>query len=368
MKKVSVVGAGNGGMTAAYHFAKKGYSVCIYDSREFDVQIKAIKNNGGIKALEKAHDCPMILGGFETDITATTDEKIVAEFSDLIVIICPSFAQQLLFEKILPYLKNNQKIILMPGNYAGLVLDKVVSDKRKGLDLTFIDAISIPWATRIEKPGEITIMGIKQFLPVSIFPKKKQTNELIDQLNDLLPIPIEVLDNPLIAGLENINFGGHPLLTVLNMGLLENFDGDFCYYRDCCSKATSNACAVMDKERISVGEAFGFKLRTELEAMNILYDDNCKTVYEFNRASSTHSKINKAPNSSKARYITEDVPYLMVPCYELACLAGIKVPIIESCINLANAYNGDDYFENGRTLEKMGLNNLSIEEILNKFK
>lgn len=123
----------------------------------------------------------------------------------------------------------------------------------------------------------------------------------------------------------------------------------------------------MDLERLSVGKAYNFKLRTELEAMNALYASNYETVYEFNRASTTHVKISSSPNSSKARYITEDVPYLLVPCYEFAKKAGIKVPIVESCIHIASAYNDEDYFATGRTLEKMGLADLTVEEIRSYF-
>ncbi|WP_373897842.1 NAD/NADP octopine/nopaline dehydrogenase family protein [Haloimpatiens sp. FM7315] len=363
MKKVTVVGAGNGGMTAAYHFAKKGYEVCLYDSKEFNTQINAVNASGGVKALETAHGCKMLFPDFEKNIYGTTDENTAATFSNILVMICPSFAQEILFNNLLKYLKNGQEIILMPGNYGGLVLSNIVKEKRPELNLTFIDAISIPWATRIEEPGIITIMGIKEFIPMSIYPKTKATKELIANLNELMPIPVEILDNPLIAGLENINFGGHPLITTVNIGLLENFSGDFNYYRDCCSPATANACKVLDQERLSVGTALGYKLRTELEAMNALYACNYKTVYDFNRASVTHGKINKGPDSSKSRYISEDVPYLFVPCYELAKLAGLKVPIIEAIINLANAYNETNYFKLGRTLEKMGLGGLNLKEI-----
>lgn len=205
-------------------------------------------------------------------------------------------------------------------------------------------------------------MGIKEFLPLSIFPRTN-SDELCSMLQEIMPIPIEILDNPLVAGLENINFGGHPLLTTLNMGLLENFNGEFNYYKDCCSPATAKAAAKMDLERLSVGKALGLNLRTELDAMNALYACDEKSVYDFNRKSTTHGKINNSPNTSQARYITEDVPYLLVPCYELAKACNIEVPIIQSCIVIASAYNDEDYFKTGRTLEKMGFKDCTKEEI-----
>lgn len=91
------------------------------------------------------------------------------------------------------------------------------------------------------------------------------------------------------------------------------------------------------------------------------------SVYDFNRKSSAHGKINSAPDSSRARYITEDVPYVLVPCYQLAQLCGIDTPLIRSCITLASAYNDEDYFSTGRTLEKMGLGRFEPEELVEKF-
>lgn len=368
MNKVSIIGAGNGGLTAAYHLTKRGNSVCLYDSPKFDTQIKAIVEKGGIEALEEEHGSKMILPGYEKITKATTDIKEAMSFANVIVMICPSFAQEIFFEQMLPHLRNGQIIILMPGNYGGLVLNKMKKQSAQAdIDITFVDAISIPWACRIVEPGVLTIMGIKKFLSVSIFPGKNATEEVKNCIQETLPIEVEFLPNPLMAGLENINFGGHPLLTTLNMGILENFEGNFNYYKDCCSKATANAAAKMDEERLSIGQAFGLPLRTELEAMNALYDSNYSSVYEFNRASTTHVKINSAPNSSSNRYITEDVPYLLVPCYELAKVANLKVPIVESCIHIASAYNNTDYFESGRTLEKMGLGDYTKQEIINYF-
>lgn len=369
MSKVTVIGAGNGGVTAAYHFSVKGHSVCIYDDPHFDVQINAIHENGGIKALEKDGDTTFCFPGFAHIEKATTDIKEAMEFSDIFVMVCPSFAQEVLFKEMMPYLKDGMTILLMPGNYGGLVLKRVLKENGKeNMDITFADSISIPWACRITEPGVISIMGIKEFLPVSIM-NRKNREDIKEKLNDILPIPVEVLDNPVVAGLENINFGGHPLLTTLNIGLLENFNGEFNYYGDCCSVSTARAAAKMDKERLSVGRELGIKLRTELEAMNALYASNCETVYEFNRGSVTHGKIHNAPASAKSRYITEDVPYLLVPCYELATKLGLKVPIVESCIHIASAYNDTDYFETGRTLAKMGFEEgLTKEQFIEKFR
>lgn len=365
MMRVTVIGAGNGGLTAAYVLASSGNEVCIYDSPQFPAQVNAIKEKGGITALSEDNGAKMLFPGFEEISLATTDIEKAMEFSDTFMMVCPSFAQEIMFSTMLPYIKDGMKIFIVPGNYGGLVLNKMVqnSDKR-GTDITFIDTISLPWATRAVDAGVISIMGAKEFMPLSIFPKVKQTEDMIKFVKEIFPIPVEILDNPVVAALENINFGAHPLFTILNMGLLENFEGGYNFYRDCCSPSIAKVEDILDRERLTVGESLHLHLRTELQAMNALYASDCSSIYEFNRGSSAHGKIKNAPANAKTRYITEDIPYLFVPFCELAKICGVEVPAAEALITLANIYNDEDYRKTGRTLDKMGFNHWTKNEIL----
>ncbi len=363
-KRVSIIGSGNAGLTAAYHFSLNGAEVCLYGAAGFDQPLKDIEDKGGIEALSELNSVKLAFAGFQKITKITRDLKEAIDFADILILPVPSFAQEPLFANMLPYLKNGQIVMLMPGNYGSLVLNKMKKDQGyTDLDITFVDAISIPWATRICGPAELAILGMKEFLPVAALPASR-TQGAIAKLQPIFPLKLEAIQNVIAAGLENINYGGHPLLTTLNMGLLENFGGKFNYYKDCCSIATARAAAKMEEERQAIGKALGLNLRTELEMMNALYAMDCKTVYEVNRTSETHGKLNSAPDSSTHRYITEDAAYLLVPCYEFGKLLGVETTIITSCLHIDNAYNDTNYFETGRTLFKMGLAGMSVAEMM----
>ena len=364
MKKITIIGAGNGGVTASYHFSREGHDVCLYDNRDFSVQIDAIKKNKGIRALESRHETAMFIHGFEKIKLATNSIEEAIEFSNYLFMIVPSFAQEIMFRAMLPYLTDKHTLISMPGNYASLVLDKIKKEEGyDDLDLTYVDTMTIPWACRLFNPGEVGVMGIKQFIYAGVYPHSR-TESTLSNINKFFPIPVSPLENVIASGLENINFGGHPLITTLNMGLLENFKGRFNYYSDCISPATDRVSTKMESERQKIGKGLNLRLKSELDMMNFLYNSNAGSVYEFNKTSVTHGKIHSAPDSSYSRYITEDVPNILVPCFGFAKLLGIKVPIIESCIHIASAFNGTDYFNEGRTLEKMGLGNMTKDQIL----
>ncbi len=360
MKRVGIIGGGNAGMSAAYHFSKIGNKVCLYDTEAFSTNLKAIEKNGGyIEAIKEVDGLELQIPGKEKIDKVTTDIKELMSYSKIIIMIVPSFAQEIVFDKIYPYI-DGHILVSIPGNFGSLVFNKTMI--AKGIkDITMVDAISAPWACRVEPNARVQIHGVKTHVPCGVFPSIK-TDEVLKTLNELFPVKLTKLDNTVVAGMENINFGGHPLLSTLSMGIMENFGGEFNYYKDACSPATSRAVIVMEKERLAVGKALGSKLVPELEIMNSLYNMNCKTVFEFNRGSTSHSKIG-APTSSKHRYITEDVPFLVVPIYSLGKLLGVDTPMMFSNITIAGAYNDINYFEEGRNLEKMGINHMNKEDL-----
>jgi opine dehydrogenase len=364
--RLTVIGSGNAGLAAAYHLGLHGTDVCLYGAPGFDEPLSHIRDRDGVTALETLEGDTLAFPGFQPVALLTNSIAEAVAYADVLILPVPSYAQEILFKQMLPYLRDGQILFLMPGNYGSLVLTKIKNEEGyRDLDVTFLDAISIPWACRITGEAEIAIFGMKKYLPVAALPGRR-TLEVIEQLEKMMPLPLTPLENVLAAGLDNINFGGHPLMTVLNIGLLENFGGKFDYYRDCCSPATARAVAAMEEERMEVGRALELHLVPELEAMNRLYSLDCRSVYELNRSSTTHGAIHSAPDSSQHRYIIEDVPYLLVPCHELGKLAGVPTPVVDACIRLAGTFNETDYLATGRTLEKMGLKNLTIPEIRKK--
>ena len=363
-KRISIIGSGNAGMTAAYHLSKHGSDVCLYDAQGFHEHLDHVRLRCGIRALEEFEGDKLLFGGFEPIQLVTSSIEEAVNFADVLLMPVPSYAQEILFESMIPYLKHGQIIALLPGNYGSLVLNQLLIKRGyQHLELTFVDAISIPWACRIVGDAEIAILGIKQFLPVAVFPNDKG-HATIDLLQPFFPIPLRLLENVIVAGLGNINFGAHPVYTILNMGILENFDGKFSFYHDCCSEATASVAEVLDQERLAVGRALGFRLPSDLDVMNALYGKNESNIVDFNRNSDTHKKIRSAPSSPTHRYISEDVPFLLVPCLEFARLGGVETPILEALTNLAGVFNHINYVQEGRTLQSMGLETMKIDEIV----
>ena len=60
------------------------------------------------------------------------------------------------------------------------------------------------------------------------------------------------------------------------------------------------------------------------------------------------------PTTLDSRYVTEDVPFGLVPTIRLAALAGVPVPLHESGVRLMSALYGRDFAAENDILPQLG--------------
>ncbi len=72
----------------------------------------------------------------------------------------------------------------------------------------------------------------------------------------------------------------------------------------------------------------------------------------------------KGPSNFSHRYITEDVPFGLVPTSSLGDLLGVPTPTMKAIIQFASIINDVDYWREGNTAEKMGLKGMTAEQIV----
>jgi opine dehydrogenase len=70
-----------------------------------------------------------------------------------------------------------------------------------------------------------------------------------------------------------------------------------------------------------------------------------------------------APRTLHHRYLFEDVPMSLVPMVALGQRYGVSVRGMDSIIRLACFVHRTDYWRQGRTLDKMGIEQWSVSEL-----
>ena len=120
----------------------------------------------------------------------------------------------------------------------------------------------------------------------------------------------------------------------------------------------------LDAERVAVARAFGVDVPTVREWLARTYGLEGPALYPLiQRLHAEVFKDSPAPDRLDARYITEDVPYGLVPLAEFGRLARVPTPIAHALTVVASAALGRDFARDGRTLARMGLEGRSLDAI-----
>ena len=154
----------------------------------------------------------------------------------------------------------------------------------------------------------------------------------------------------------------HPALTILNAGRIESTGGDFQFYIDGATPSVARVLEVLDRERVTVAAAVGIRARTAQEWLKMAYDATGADLYEAIHNQSGYYGIN-APPTLNHRYVFEDVPMSLVPLATLGQRYGVSVQGMDAIIRLACIIHRTDYWRRGRTLDKLGIEGLSVTEL-----
>ncbi|MCS7178973.1 MAG: NAD/NADP octopine/nopaline dehydrogenase family protein [Anaerolineae bacterium] len=353
--RYTVIGAGHGGKAMAAHLALMGFSVTLYNRTPEN--IAAIKARGGIE-LESFEGGPR---GFARLANVTSDMAEALAEADIVMVVVPSTAHADIARVAAPHLRDGQIIVLNPGRTGGaLEFVKVLRDGDCTADVTVAEAETLIYASRSEGPAQARIFGIKEAVPVAALPATR-TRRVLEALAPAYPQFIDGV-SVLHTGLNNMGAIFHPALTLLNAGRIESTGGDFQFYIEGVTPSVARVLEVLDRERVTVAAALGIRARTALEWLKMAYDASGADLYEAIHNQPGYYGI-KAPPTLNHRYITEDVPASLVPIAALGEQYGVSVRAMESIIRLACIVHRTDYWRRGRTLERMGIEAMSVSEL-----
>ena len=354
-KHYTVIGAGHGGKAMAAHLAMMGYPVTLYN-RTAD-HVSAIKKRGGID-LESQDGS---LKGFCKLAKVTSNISEALEKAAVIMVVVPSSTHADIARSCAPYLKSGQVVLLHPGRTCGAIeFHRVLKAEKCRADITIAEAETFIYASRSDGPAEARIFRIKEAVPLAALPSLR--NQLVlDTIQDAYPQYIDG-GNVLQTGLNNMGAIFHPALTILNSGWIESTHGDYQFYIDGVTPSVARVLESLDRERVTVASALGIRARTAMEWLKLAYDTTGEDLHDAIHNQPGYYGI-KAPPTLNHRYLFEDVPMSLVPIASLGKRYGVSVQGMDAIIKLSSVIHRTDYWRRGRTIDKLGIDNLSVGEL-----
>lgn len=347
----SVLGAGNGGIAMAGYLAKSGFTVNLYN-RTLEKIMPLIENP------------TIVLTGEEEGIgvlnKVSSNVGEVIKDADIIMVTIPAMGHNYIAKEMAPHLKDGQIIVLNPGRTGGAL--EVYSTIRKcgcDKDIVVAEAQTFIYACRATSPNSAHIFKVKNEVSLACIPAIR-TDEVISMLYSAYP-QFKPARDVIETSLNNYGAIFHPAPTLLNSGHIER-GAPFEYYKEGITPSIGKFLEKMDEERIKIANIINTKTISAKEWLYESYGASGECLYDAIQNNPGYNGL-VAPKGLNIRYIYEDVPYSLVPMSSIAKMFNLETPYIDSIISLAILMTGQDFWNNGRTVERLGLDGLSIDEI-----
>ncbi|MFO7534232.1 MAG: NAD/NADP octopine/nopaline dehydrogenase family protein [Kiritimatiellia bacterium] len=347
-----VVGAGHGGLAMAGHLGLMGFPVRLYNRT--GENLHAVRWHGGIRVSGEVE-------GFGPVQTASSSMAEAIDGADILMVVVPATAHRFVAEKMARALRPGQMIVLNPGRTGGaLAFRHALMAQNVHVPVLIGETSTFLYASRALSRSEARIFRIKNTvrfatLPAYLIP------EALPALRWAFP-QFAAGDSVLSTGMENIGAIFHPALTLLNAGRIESTKGDFDYYIEGITPSVARALERLDAERVAVAAGLGVHAVSARDWLYLTYGSSGADLYEAIQNTSAYRGI-RAPATIMHRYVTEDVPMSLVPFASLGRMLGVPMPMTEMVIDLANAMHETDYWADGRTVSKMGIEGMSVKQI-----
>jgi opine dehydrogenase len=349
--KFAVLGAGHGGLAMAGHLALMGFEVNLFNRSE--ERLWGVKATGGIRLEGEVE-------GFGEIKLATSNIEEAIKGVDFVMVVVPATAHCFMAEHCAPYLKDGQIVILHPGRtFGALEFKQIVRKKNPNVNVIIAETQTFIYASRVLGPGHAKIFRIKNSIPVA----SVRAHKIPEVLKRLRPAYSQFVpgDNIFKTSFDNIGAVFHPAISILNSGWIEDLS-EFQFYVQGITRSVANVLEKVDKERVNVAEALGIRAISAREWLFLAYGAIGKTLFDAVHSNPGYRGI-MAPTNLNMRYITEDVPQSLVPIASVGRKFGVNTPVINSLIELASSIIETDFWETGRTVEKLGISDMSLKEL-----
>jgi len=354
-RTIAIVGAGNGGKTAAADLALQGLRVHLTDLPEFAGNLQPLLGpDPRLHAEGALEGCASL-----ALVTPRLDEAV--RDADLVMVCCQALAHDRLARDLAPLLTSRQVLVLNPGSTGGaLHMARVFRELGKRDVPPLVEFSTLTYGCRAH--GNRVSCAVKVARVVyGVFPALA-TERVAPMLEPLFPGLVRgrhVLD----AGLNNANPVIHPPITLLNGARFENEGEKMRFYRDGVSPSVARLIAALDGERMALLRALGCPAQSDpLTSVQQGYAESTDYLRCY-REGSGFGEF-RSPGTLDHRYLHEDVGMGLVLYCGLGEQLGVATPASRAFVAFGGLVAGVDYTARGaRTPATLGLGGMTTAQI-----
>jgi opine dehydrogenase len=316
--RVAILGTGGIGRAYAVHLAAQGHRPVLWSPTGHppDRTLVATGIVPGRFAVEVAADCGAALEGAEVAIIAAVAN-----------------GHRAVMEAMAPHLRPGQVVIVSAHcSFGALYLSRLLA--ARGLELPIAAWATTALTGRRGGREGVHVSGQRPKLDVATLPLhladageaacRALFGDRFQRREDLLAI-----------ALSNLNPPAHMANMLLNLTRAEK--GEEWPNYGSITPAVGALMEALDEERLALARHFGLSVRTVFEHFVLSHGVAPGSVAEMSRAVYAKRPELMGPKTLNTRFVTEDVPFGLLPLELLGRMAGLAVPLHSAGIAVFSA-------------------------------
>jgi len=279
--------------------------------------------------------------------------------ADIVIVAVPGNAHRITLDAAAPCLQPGQVVIISSHcSFSGLYLSRLLA--ARGISLPIVawatTALTAQRRTGPDGAPGVNISGLRSQLDVATLPNTRadiglsicQTifGERFSAAADLLAI-----------SLSNLNPPGHMANFLCNFTRAEKAEAWPNY--GSITPSVARLIEALDSERLSLAAAFGLTVRSVHDHFHLSFGVKRGPLADMAAAVYGLRPELMGPSTTDTRFVTEDVPFGLLPITVIARAAGIDVPLHRAGIALFSALYGRDFSAENDLLPSLDLDRLT---------
>ena len=347
--KVGIAGAGSVAFGNAALLEQAGHKVMLWSpSGERTIELA----NGASLIAEGA-----IEGEFHPIVAGNAEE--LASFADVILVALPAYGHKSVFDALAPQLRSDQTILISShASFGALYLSRLLS--RLGASPTIVAWGTTALTGRQQGPRRVLVNTIRSKIDIATIPQKNSRTAL-DLSRRLFGDRFVERDGLLAIALSNLNPQNHMGIALGNMTRMER--GEVWSQGQNVTPNVGRLLEALDQERLAIANSLGLSVRTIFEHFHLSFHVPVASISDMNQEMHAAGRGGTGPATADSRYVTEDVPYGLLPTVKLGEMTGRKATLHQAGIDIFSSMYGTDFEQANDLLPALDLKSLSLAQL-----
>lgn len=349
MAPVGIAGAGSIALGVAAFLADQGKEAMLWSP-----------SGAGTAALAAGEPLVArgaVTGTFTPAVAVSAEE--LAGAAGIIVIALPAYGHKAVFDALAPHLTDAHTVLISShASFGALYLSKICAARG-------VAPLIVAWGTtavtgRKTGPAEVTVNTVRAKIDIATVPHARSAEGLA-ACERLFGARFVDRGSLMAIAVSNLNPQNHMGIALCNMTRMEH--GETWGQGANVTPNVGRLLEALDAERLAIADALGLEVRNIFQHFHLSFHVPEASISEMNQEMHREGRGGTGPATADSRYVTEDVPYGLVPTAKLGDLVGRPAPIHAAGVTIFSSLYGRDFIAENNLLPALGFDTMGLGEI-----